>query len=434
VAALDTGSPAGPTVAIFPWGEVIEEFLDPLGLNLRDFTAKMTGGWLFGYVSALQSQGWRPIIVCASETVEALTRLEHAGTGAPVWVAPGKRSGGDATRPFPSLHVLEQYLRSPGRHFAAVLAQEQCAAVIVQEYEYFRFDLLCRLARRIRCPIYAAFQGGDITLSLIERFVRPWSLRHCNGLIVASARERARLVEAYPNLPAPIADIPNPLDTDAWRAEDRAKVRAELGLSARAFIVMNHGRTDIGRKGLDILVEAWKRFSAEHLDAQAIVIGSGQDHAAFARLLAEQSPHRLTWIDSYVTDRPQMRRWLSAADVFLTTSRTEGMPVAPLEAMACGLPVISSDAHGLPDIFAAGEEHGGIMTSREDVDGIVNALKRLAGDAGLRSRLGIAARKRVEQYFSIPAVGAALVGFIRDNGLASSTEKNGRTTQSSAAR
>ena len=65
MAAVDSGPAAGPTVAIFPWGEVIEEFLDSLGLDLDDFVTKMTGGWLFGYVLALQRQGWRPIIVCA---------------------------------------------------------------------------------------------------------------------------------------------------------------------------------------------------------------------------------------------------------------------------------------------------------------------------------------------------------------------------------
>ena len=110
-----------------------------------------------------------------------------------------------------------------------------------------------------------------------------------------------------------------------------------------------------------------------------------------------------------------MRRWLSAADVYLITSRTEGMPVAPLEAMACGLPVVSSDAHGLPDIFAAGEEHGGIVTAREDVGAIVTALERLACDPDLRSRLGHAARRRVEAYFAVPAVGAALSSFLREN-------------------
>ena len=110
-----------------------------------------------------------------------------------------------------------------------------------------------------------------------------------------------------------------------------------------------------------------------------------------------------------------MRQWLSAADAYLITSRTEGMPVAPLEAMACGLPVVSSDAHGLPDIFTAGEEHGGIVTAREDVNAIVAALERLAAQPDLRSRLGRAARRRVEEHFSIPAVGAALSRFLREN-------------------
>jgi starch synthase len=407
MAALD---PNAPSIAIFPWGEVIEEFLDPLGLDLDDFVGKMTGGWLFGYVLALQRRGWRPVIVCASDTVGASTRLEHAGTGAAVWAVPARRAHRARTA---SLRCVEQWLRSPMRDFAAVLTQERCAAVLAQEYEYFRFDLLARLARRMRRRLLATFQGGDVTRSLIERRVRSWSLRQCDGLIVASARERDRLAKAYPGLRAPVANIPNPLDTDEWRPVDRAQARAKLGLPAQAFILVNHGRTDIGRKGLDILVAAWKRFAARRPETQAYVIGSGQDHAAFARLLAAQAPDRLTWIADYVTDRPRMRLWLSAADAYLTTSRVEGMPVAPLEAMACGLPVVSSDAHGLPDIFAAGEAHGGLLTAREDVDAVVTALERLAQDPALRSRLGSAARRRVEEHFSIPAVGAALDRFLR---------------------
>ncbi|HJR22678.1 MAG TPA: glycosyltransferase family 4 protein [Dongiaceae bacterium] len=394
---------------------MIEQFLDSLGLDLNDFAYKMTGGWLFGYVLALQRQDWRPIIVCPSERVGAPMRLIHAGTGAPVWAVPARRSNRLAGQ---SLHCVEQWLRSPRRDFATVLSQERCVAIIAQEYEYFRFDTLARLGRRRRIPVYATFQGADATRSAIERLVRPRSLGLCSGLIVASARERARIAGTYACLKAPVAGIPNPLDCDEWRPLDRAQARAELGLPLEAFIVINHGRTDIGRKGLDVLVEAWKQFAVGRTDAHAYLIGSGQDHADFAQLIRDRAPERLTWISSYITDRPQMRQWLSAADAYLITSRTEGMPVAPLEAMACGLPVVSSDAHGLPDIFAAGEEHGGIVTAREDVNAVVAALERLAVDPSLRSRLGRAARRRVEEHFSIPAVGAALSGFLRENASA----------------
>lgn len=411
MAALDSDDGARPTVAVFPWGEVIEEFLDSLGLALDDFVGRMTGGWLFGYILALQHRGWRPIIVCASDRVKGPARFAHGGTGVPIWAVPARR----ATRlPGASLHCIERWLRSPTQDFAHVLSEERCVAVIAQEYEYFRFDLLTSLGRRMRLPVYATFQGGDVTLSAIERLVRSRSLGCCSGLIVASARERRRLARTYPRLKAPVVDIPNPLDCDEWRPVDRGQARAELGLPEESFIVLNHGRTEIRRKGLDILVEAWKQFATFRPDARAYLVGSGQDHAGFAQLLRELAPERLTWISSYVTDRPRMRLWLSAADAYLTTSRVEGMPVAPLEAMACGLPVISSDAHGLPDIFAAGEDHGGIVTARGDVKAVVTALERLAGDPALRARLGRAARRRVEEHFSIPAVGAALSRFLRD--------------------
>ncbi|MEZ5833758.1 MAG: glycosyltransferase family 4 protein [Dongiaceae bacterium] len=411
MASVATG---GRTVAIFPWGEVIEEFLEPIGLEIADFVGRMTGGWLFGHVQAFQSQGWRPVIICASEVVRKPTRLMHAATGAPVWAVPGRRSGSGHPARMPSLRYVEQRLRSPSRAFAAVLAEEGCDIILVQEYEYFRCDLLGRVAHRTNRPIFATFQGGSVTLSALEWLVRPRALRRCGGLIVASAQERRRLGETYPGLRVPIASIPNPIDTGEWRPQDRVDARRALGLPASAFIVLNHGRTDIERKGLDVLVRAWTRFAHRHPDAQAFIIGSGQDQASFDRLLAREKPERLTWMASYVTDREQMRRWLSAADAYLITSRTEGMPVAPLEAMACGLPVISSDAHGLPDIFAAGEQDGGILTARGDIDGVVAALERLAADANLRKNLGVAARERVEQHFSISAVGAALVGFFGD--------------------
>ena len=210
MAALDGES--NPTVAIFPWGEVIEDFLDSLNLDLDDFVNKMTGGWLFGYVLALQRQGWRPIIVCASDQVAAPTRLVHAGTGAPVWVVPARRS----TRlPGASLHCIEKWLRSPMRDFANVLSKECCVALITQEYEYFRFDLLARLGKRVSIPVYATFQGGDVTLSAIEQLVRPSSFARCGGLIVASARERTRLACTYPRsigcrLVTSLACLPTP--------------------------------------------------------------------------------------------------------------------------------------------------------------------------------------------------------------------------------
>ncbi len=110
----------------------------------------------------------------------------------------------------------------------------------------------------------------------------------------------------------------------------------------------------------------------------------------------------------YTTDRSLIRRWLSAADAYVTASRIEGMPVAPLEAMACGLPIVATDAQGLPDILADGEASGGLMVRKDRPEEIAHALERLKDDWRLRERLGRAARKRIEENFSLAAVAAAL--------------------------
>jgi hypothetical protein len=395
----------GP-VAIFPWGAVIEDYLDPLGLTVQDFARTMRGGWLFGYVAALASAGVRSVIVCASAHAPAVTRLTHEETGAPIWVVPGQRSGAGLTRGRPSLAALAQWRRTPLNGFRQVLLDEACATMLIQDYEHPAFDRLVGLSRSLRLPAFATFQGGDVTLSVLEGLVRKRSLEACRRVIVASRRERRRLVSDYRLDERRLVDIPNPLDADLWRRLDKARARRSLNLDPCAFIAINHGRTDIHRKGLDLLLQAWRLFEATQSNARLALIGAGQDNDALARLVASQPSVLRT--ARYVVDPEEIRLWLSAADVYVAPSRTEGMPVAPLEAMACGLPVIASDTHGLADIFARGELAGGMLVERGRVDPIVEALHRLAASAALRHRLGQAARQVVEQYFGVPHVGARL--------------------------
>lgn len=411
MAAL-SGDGRGRSVAIVPWGDGIEEFLEPLGLDLAAFVSRMSGGWLFGYAAALKTAGWRPVILCASEAVGQPTSFSHGPTGVRIWAVPGRRTSPCLAGRSASLRSLVQWLRTPAGQFRALLAREGCAALIIQEYEHPRFDILVRVARRMGVAAFGAFQGGERTLSRLEAMVRPGSLRAARGLIVPSPQERARLAHAYPELDLRIAPIPNPLDLTDWWPGSRDQARAELGLPPDAFVLLNHGRIDISRKGLDILLAAWTQFSAERPQARLTMIGSGQDREAFAALLAAGPQAGLTWIADYVVNPAFIRRWMAAADAYVTTSRLEGMPVAPLEAMACGLPVISSNAQGLADIFEGGQASGGLVTPVGEVAAVVGAMRRVADDLPLRMRLGQAARRRVEAAFSVEAVGAALGGFI----------------------
>jgi starch synthase len=115
-------------------------------------------------------------------------------------------------------------------------------------------------------------------------------------------------------------------------------------------------------------------------------------------------------------DRAEMRQYLSAADVYVFPSRHEGFPVAPLEAMACGLPIVAASAPGVADIFHQGEESGGLVVPTGDATLLARHLGRLLDDDVAARILGSRARVRVEQAFSLNTVGAQLHQFLRERG------------------
>lgn len=138
------------------------------------------------------------------------------------------------------------------------------------------------------------------------------------------------------------------------------------------------------------------------------------------------STDNVHWINEYVTSRASIRRFLAAGDVYLFPSRLEGFAVAPIEAMACGLPIVAADASGVPDIFQHGEADGGLVVPREDVDAFAAAAGQVLDNPAYGVMLGHRARRRVEQAFSLDAVGRQLrAAILADSASAGRVETGG---------
>ena len=90
---------------------------------------------------------------------------------------------------------------------------------------------------------------------------------------------------------------------------------------------------------------------------------------------------------------------LAAADLFVLSSDSEGLPMSVLEAMVAGLPVVASAVGGVPELVTHGET--GLLVPPRDSAALAAAIREIAGDSQLRDRLGDAARRRAQQEFSI---------------------------------
>jgi glycosyltransferase involved in cell wall biosynthesis len=432
-----------PALALLPWGNVLEDFLDPLGVSLEEFCTDFRGSWLFGYVDALRSVGVRTILICGSKRVAAASRSTHRPTGATIWVLPAPRTyraidrrmtypygqsvreafgelSGRRRMLLPLYAVARQfalYLATPHRALARVVQREGCTAILCQEYEYPRFDTSVVLGRLLGVPVFGCFQGGNYHHNDLERFIRPLTIRRCAGLIIGPEREAERVVGSYRVSRNKLAQIFNPIDVDLWKPVDGTAARNELRIPHDARVVAWHGRIAIDKKGLDILLDTWERLSAgTNGDLRLVLVGTGDDAEEFRRLLTTKHLPGILWSDEFIHDAAVLRRYLCAADVYVFASRYEGFPVAPLEAMACGLPIVATDVEGIPEILADGQASGGLVVPRNDPEALAAALGRLLDDPSWSRELGRLARRRVETAFSLTATGERLRAFL---GLAS---------------
>lgn len=421
------------TVAIVDWTHLIEDFLGNLGLSFEDYCREVTGGWMFGYVEALASAGCRADILCVSARATAVTRHMHEPTGATIVVLPAtplyrklrlsvpnpyartlEEAVGAANGPrkawLAALREIVAYTSTPLGPLAREIRRYD--AVICQEYENPRFDACVLIGRATGRPVFGTFQGGNRRLSRLEGIVRSLTLRTCAGLIVGTQSEHARLTARYGLDGRRIARIFNPLNTVPWfdtSAKDaRGVVRASLGIPADASVVAWHGRIDLHRKGLDVLIAAMRELSHRDDGVRLLLIGTGRDAPELRRMLSANPIEGLAWVDRYVMNKRELARLLSAADIYAFPSRHEGFPVAPIEAMACGLPVVAADADGIADILDGGESSGGVVIPTDDAGALARALARLLDDEPLRRELGRRAQERVASHFSLEAVGTTL--------------------------
>jgi glycosyltransferase involved in cell wall biosynthesis len=154
-------------------------------------------------------------------------------------------------------------------------------------------------------------------------------------------------------------------------------------------------------KAPHVLLEAFARVFRERNDVRLKMVGVGSfKRKLMARAATLDVSHACDFPPVY-TQLEEKGAFMRSLNVFVLPSLTEGTPNSIMEAMAYGLPVISTTVGGIPDVVTA---ETGILVPPEDTEALAGAMLQLADDPPLRARMGVAAKFRYEELFSPDSV------------------------------
>jgi glycosyltransferase involved in cell wall biosynthesis len=206
---------------------------------------------------------------------------------------------------------------------------------------------------------------------------------------------------------------PAPFEAAArMSAAERAAVRAGLGLRAGEIAFTCVARF-APQKAHDVLIRAFARTRAAGLASRLVLVGDDPfgDGKKKAEALAHELGPDIEAAVVFTGIRRDVPQILAASEVFVMSSLWEGLGLVFLEAMATGLPVLSTRVSAIPEVVVEGTT--GLLVPPSDERALAEGMLALASDAALRSRLGAAGRERVRARFGLARMIDETIGVYR---------------------
>lgn len=231
------------------------------------------------------------------------------------------------------------------------------------------------------------------------------AVREADRIIAECPQDEDDLVTLYGADRARLRTIPCGFDPTEFGPVDRSRARRTLGLPEDGPIILQLGRI-VPRKGVDNVIRGLARLRRGHGIAARLLIVGGESATPDPRATPEIGRLREVARSEGVADavtfvgsrgRDALRDYYGAADVFVTTPWYEPFGITPVEAAACGVPVVGAAVGGIKSTVVDGET--GYLVPPRDPEALADRLAHLIRDPGLLRRFGRqAARRAVEQF------------------------------------
>ena len=363
----------------------------------------------------------------AGHSVDVFTRRDDACLPPVVRLAPGVRVMHVPAGP-PRFVAKEMLLGHMGAFARAMrkILQQACHDVV--HANFFMSGLVgLKMRERFGLPLVMTFhalglvrrehQGSADAFPAARIDIERRLVREADALIAECPQDRADLMRLYGAGEARIHTVPCGVDLAEFGPGARTAARRTLGLADDEFVVLQLGRL-VPRKGIDNVIRALARLDPR-LRARLLVVGGESAEAdetatpEIARLRAIAAEHGVA--DRVVftgrRQREQLRDCYAAADVFVTTPWYEPFGITPLEAMACGTPVIGSAVGGIQ--YSVIDGVTGYLVPPRDPAALAARLAHLRANPALAAALGRAGIHRVRSMFTWDRIAGELADVYR---------------------
>lgn len=259
------------------------------------------------------------------------------------------------------------------------------------------------LAREMLGPdgpkVITTLHGTDITLMTAEPSFADTIAFSINASDAVTAVSESLRDDSYRKLhiTRDIVTIPNFLDPEEYRRIYTPGLRERFATPPEKVIVHMSNMRKVKR--IDVLIEAFARI-VQQMPARLLLVGDGPELCSACELAGQLGVRdKIHWLGN----QEQITPLLSVGDLFLLPSEQESFGLAALEAMACGLPVVASNAGGIPEVVVHGET--GLLVPVGDAAALAAASVQILRDPAQHQAMGKAARERaVSRFAAAPVV------------------------------
>jgi glycosyltransferase involved in cell wall biosynthesis len=285
-----------------------------------------------------------------------------------------------------------KYLQKHGRHYD-IIHDNQCLSWGMLKLQRRGFPLVTTIHHPITSDLEIALKAA--TTGQQRFFIRRWHsflimqkkvAQRLDHVVTVSQRSRADIVKAFALKPAAISLVYNGIDTGEFCPQPHIR--------PKPYRIMATASADAPLKGVRYLLEAVALLAEQFPALELLMVGKPQPNGETAKLIERLNiGERIVTVSGISTQ--QLVEYYAQAQVVVVPSVYEGFGLPAGEAMACGVPVVSTDGGALPEVVG----DAGIQVPVKNSRAIADAVAQLLNDKQRRQRLGEAGRVRIEQLF-----------------------------------